>query len=233
MDYKEYSKLRSIARKRIERAAKAGKTELVKIPTVKEVRASANPDAYMAAVKSFLANPGASLTASKKNAVSFPKLDFVPIAPLTSEAKAARRKEQKRRSKAKRYVEKQAEDEQQRVRHVGYLKALQTVVQNWRKAGVDAANWIWSLSPKRAKAFVDYLDYRFSQGSYNVKYVIDTFVRDFGELVKRDYKFDDIEQDFSAFMDKMKELKKGKKKTNKYGVTEDEVDSMWSKFVKG
>lgn len=233
MDYKEYSKLRSIARKRIERAAKAGKTELVKIPTVKEVRASANPDAYMAAVKSFLANPGASLTASKKNAVSFPKIDFVPIAPLTSEAKAARRKEQKRRSKAKRYVEKLAEDEKQRVRHVGYLKALRTVVQNWRKAGIDAVNWLWSLSPKQAKAFVDYLDYRFSQGSYNVKYVIDTFVRDFGELVKRDYSLDDIEADFSFFLAKMERLKVGKKKTTKYGMSEDEIDSLWGKFVTG
>lgn len=233
MDYKEYSKLRSIARKRIERAAKAGKTELVKIPTVKEVRASANPDAYMAAVKSFLANPGATLTAGKKTGVSFPKIDFVPIAPVTAAEKKARRNEQKRRSKAKRYVEKLAEDEQQRVRHVGYLKALQTVVRNWRAAGVDAANWLWSLSPKQAKAFVDYLDYRFSQGSYNVKYVIDTFVRDFWEMVKRNYNMDDIEADFNLFLGKMEELKKGKRKANKYGVTEDEVDSLWKRFVSG
>ena len=96
MDYKEYSKLRSIARKRIERAAKAGKTELVRIPTVKEVRSSANPDAYMAAVKSFLANPGATLTASKKTSVTFPSIDFVPIAPATAAEKKARRNDSER-----------------------------------------------------------------------------------------------------------------------------------------
>ena len=44
MDYKEYSRLRSIARKRIERAAAAGKIEKVEIPTVAQVRRSADPE---------------------------------------------------------------------------------------------------------------------------------------------------------------------------------------------
>ena len=54
MDYKEYSKLRSIARKRIERAAAAGLAPYVYIPTVKEVRASDNPEQFMYNVRRFL-----------------------------------------------------------------------------------------------------------------------------------------------------------------------------------
>ena len=68
---------------------------------------------------------------------------------------------------------------------------------------------------------------------YNNKYTIDTFIRDFGELVSRGYNFDDIKGDFGAFLDKQKQLKKNAKRTNKYGVTEDEIDSAWRRFVKG
>ena len=234
MNYKEYSRLRSIARKRIERASAAGVTDYVRIPTVAEVRASANPAEYMAKVKAFLNTPKATLRDVHTSAVSFPKIEFTPTPPLTvlsPEAKAARRREQKRRSKAKRYVESMAENDKQRRYHVAYLKALEKVAADWKSKGVDIGNWLGVLSPKKAKAFVDYMEYRFSQGDYNTMYVIDTFIRDFGELVKRGYGFNDIEADFSVFLDKQKQLKKNKKETNKYGITEKEVDSIWKKFV--
>ena len=239
MDYKEYSRLRSIARKRIERASAAGATEYVRIPTVAEVRASANPNEYMNAVKTFLSNPTASLSAARKQSVTMPKIEFTPLPPATKkepvspEAKKARRREQNRRSKAKRAVERASKSEQDARRKVGYLRALETVAAKWREAGIDAGSWLGVLSPKKAKAFVDYMEYRFSQGDYNNKYTIDTFIRDFGELVSRGYNFDDIKGDFGAFLDKQKQLKKNAKRTNKYGVTEDEIDSAWRRFVKG
>ena len=239
MDYKEYSRLRSIARKRIERASAAGATEYVRIPTVAEVRASANPNEYMNAVRDFLNNPTASLSAARKQAVTMPEIQFTPLPPATKkepvsdEAKRARRNEQKRRSRAKRAVEQASKSEQDARRKVGYLRALETVAAKWREKGIDAGNWLGVLSPKKAKAFVDYMEYRFSQGDYNNKYTIDTFIRDFGELVSKGYNFDDIKSDFGAFLDKQKQLKKNAKRTNKYGVTEDEIDSAWRRFVKG
>lgn len=237
-DYKEYSRLRSIARKRIERASAAGRGEYVRIPSVAEIRASANPNEYMNAVKSFLSNPNATLTATKKNAVSFPKIEFSPIPPgtvkqaLTPEAKKARRREQSRRSKAKRAVERRAANEAEARKKVGYLRALETVSAKWREAGVDIANWLGVLSPAKAKAFVDYMEYRFSQGDYNNRYTIDTFIRDFGELIQRGYDFKDIQGDFGAFLEKQKQLKTNAKRANRYGVTEDEIDEAWRKFVK-
>lgn len=237
MNYKEYSRLRSIARKRIERASAAGRGEYVRIPTVAEVRASANPNEYMNAVKEFLANPNATLTAARKQSVAFPTIEFTPIPPgtgrkLTEDEKRARRREQNRRSKAKRAVEKASPNEKEARKRVGYLRALETVAAKWREAGVDVGNWLGVLSPKKAKAFTDYMEYRFSQGDYNAKYVIDTFIRDFGELVQRGYTFNDIQADFGAFLEKQKALKANAKKANKYGVTEDEIDSTWRKFVK-
>ena len=238
MDYKEYSRLRSIARKRIERAAKAGATDLIRIPTVKEVRASANPAEYMNAVKAFLNTPGSTLTESKKKSVSFPEIKFTPHPPATKktpmspEAKRARRNEQKRRSKAKRAVEKAAPSEKKARKYVGYLKALEKVATDWREKGVDIGSWLGVLSPGKAKAFVDYMDYRFSQGDYSNRYTIDTFIRDFGELVQRGYDFNDIKKDFGGFLDEQKKLSKNRRKTNKYGVTTDEVDSVWRQFVR-
>lgn len=238
---KEYSRLRSIARKRIERAAAAGAAAPVHIPTVKEVRASADPGQYMAAVQQFLSSPGSKLSNVRKdNNITFTKFEPVPKPPTTKrkskykseEERLARRREQKRRSKAKRAVEKAASDEKEARKRVGYLKALETVTEDWKKQGIDIANWLGVLSPAKAKAFTDYMEYRFSQGDYNSKYVIDTFIRDFGELVKNNYNFKDIQDDFDAFLERQKQMKKDAKNTNKYGITEDEVDSAWRKFVK-
>ena len=237
---KEYSRLRSIARKRIERAAAAGATELVQIPTVAEVRASADPGQYMAAVKKFLSSPGSKLSAVKKDdSVSFTTFGPVPRPPATKkealspEAKLARRREQKRRSKAKRAVEKAAGSDAEARKRVGYLKALETVTEQWRNAGVDIANWLGVLSPKKAKQFTEYIEYRFSQGDYSSRYTIDTFIRDFGEMQRQGYSGEDLKADFSSFLSRYKELKKNAKKTNRYGIEIDEVAQAWKMFAHG
>ena len=240
MDYKEYSKLRSIARKRIERAAAAGLAPYVYIPTVKEVKASDNPEQFMYNVRRFLETGTTVRNIRKAPETKFPVLDLPQLPPgvskkqpMTPEQKRARKNLQNRRSKAKRAVEKAAPTETEREYHVRYLKALWKVADKWREKGVDIGNWLVSLSPKQAKSFAEYIDYRFSQGDYKSKYVIDTFIRDFGELLKREYSFENIKADFDVFLDKQKELKKGKRNTNRYGISEDEVSEAWSKFVKG
>ena len=239
---KEYSRLRSIARKRIERAAAAGAAAPVHIPTVKEARASADPGQYMAAVQRFLASPGSKLSNVRKDKqITFTKFDPTPEPPVTKrrskykseEKRLARRREQKRRSKAKRAVEKAAENEKEARKKVGYLKALETVTEQWKAAGVDIANWLGVLSPKKAKQFTDYIEYRFSQGDYSSRYTIDTFIKDFGEMQRRGYSGEDLQADFSSFLDRVKQLNKNKKKTNKLGISIDEIAQAWKMFVHG
>lgn len=237
MDYKEYSRLRSIARKRINRAVEAGKASPVHIPTVKEIRASGkDPERYLANVKSFLESPTSSLAKIRKTPeVKFTVIDFAekpkrakkPI----SEAQRARRNEQKRRSKAKRAVEKASANEAEARERVGYLKAMDTLVKKWREVGFEAGNWLGVLSPSQAKSFVSYMDYRFSQGDYKNTYATDIFIKDFGKMVSKGYNLNDIEKDFDKFLLTEKKLKKNKKKTNKYGITKDEIDELWEKFV--
>ena len=238
---KEYSRLRSIARKRIERAAAAGAAAPVHIPTVKEVKASADPGQYMAAVQSFLSSPGSKLSNVRKDNISFTKFDPLPKTPTTKrrskykseEERLARRREQKRRSKAKRAVEKAAASEKEARKRVGYLKALETVTEQWKNAGVDIANWLGVLSPKKAKQFTDYMEYRFSQGDYSSRYTIDTFIKDFGEMQRRGYSGEDLQADFSSFLDRVKQLNKNKKKTNKLGISIDEIAQAWKMFAHG
>lgn len=234
INYKEYSKLRSIARKRIERAAAAGIMEYIRIPTVKEVRASANPEAFLSHVRSILNEPSTVRQIRRSGsapAVNFPELPKEATRKMSAEEKRARRNEQKRRSKAKRYIERTSESEAEGRKKVGYLKSLETVAKKWREAGVDVGNWLGIMSPKMSKQFVDYMEYRFSQGDYKNRYTIDTFIRDFGTLVQKGYDFKDIQGDFGQFLDKQKQLEKGKRKTNKYGISSDEVDQAWRKFV--
>lgn len=235
MDYKEYSRLRAIASKRLKRAATAGYNVDIHVPTVKEVRASQNPADYMKAVKRFLNDNDSKLAVVRKTGGSYARIEVKPSRPKKplTDAQRARRREQNRRSKAKRAVERSATSETDAKKRAGYLKALETVSNKWKEAGIDIGNWLGVLSPKKAQAFVDYMEYRFSQGDYKNRYTIDTFIRDFGELVKRDYNFDDIKGDFDNFLEKQKQLSKNRRRTNQYGITENEVDSAWRKFVKG
>lgn len=238
---KEYSRLRSIARKRIERAAAAGAAAPVHIPTVKEVKASADPGQYMAAVQSFLSSPGSKLSNVRKDNISFTRFAPVPEPPATKrrskykseEERLARRREQKRRSKAKRAVEKAAANEKEARKRVGYLRALETVANDWKEKGVDIANWLGVLSPAKAKAFTEYMEYRFSQGDYSSRYTIDTFIRDFGEMQRQGYSGEDIEKDFSSFLNRYKQMKQHMKKTNKNGISIDELSQAWKMFAHG
>ena len=235
MDYKEYSRLRSIARKRIERASAAGKIPLVRIPTVAEVRASGTPEIYFSAVENFLNSPGSGLKWAKAEGreVKTPVFPTAqPVKNLSAQQKKERRQQQKRASKARQQIRKQYAEDQAKKR-ISYIKGLQKVINDWEKVNKPMADLLRNLKPAQLKAFSDYMEYRFSQGDYKNRYTIDTFIRDFGELVKREYNLNDIQLDFGAFLNKQKSLKKNSKKTNKYGITEDEVDTAWRKFVKG
>lgn len=236
IDFKEYSRLRSIARKRIERAAAAGLMPIIKLPTVKEARASDYPELFMSAVRNIL-SAGSTVQEIRKTGtapvVELPQLPNMPKMPkdMSPEEKRIYRNTQKRRSKAKRAVELAAPTPEKARKRAGYLKALETLGEKWREKGVDIGHWLTVMSPGMAKQFVEYIEYRFSQGDYNTKYVIDTFIKDFGEMRKREYDFTDIQKDFDAFLEKQKKLKKGKKRTKDYGIQRDFVMDAWKKFA--
>lgn len=251
MDFKEYSKQRSIARKRIERLSAAGKMDYVKIPTVAEIRKSAHPEMYMQQVQSFLAQPYTTVKAARKaNVTKLAPVKFTdkpepkkktrrttPAAQkapqLTPDEKLARRREQKRRSKAKRAVEKAAKDPAQAKRYAAFLKAFEKVGKDLRKLGVDLGQWMGVLSPKNAIAFAEYMEYRFSQGDFKEQYVIDIFIKDFATMQKQGHSMADLRKDFDAFLADRAVHEQNAEHTNQYGYTTSEVMGLWKEYVKG
>ena len=72
-NYSEYSRMRSIARKRSERLVAAGLAQTVRFPTVKELKAKGvSPAAAMRSVSSFLSSP-TTVKEYKKIEVSLPE----------------------------------------------------------------------------------------------------------------------------------------------------------------
>lgn len=242
MDYKEYSKLRSIARKRIERLAAAGKMDYVRIPTVKEIKASKNPEHYLNVVQSFLGQDMTVRRAKKANISKVSPVSFAEkkatlpkpkpaLTPQQELAKQARRREQKRRSKAKRAVEKAAKNPAQAKRYASFLKAYEKVGKDMRALGIDLGQWVGVLSPKKAVAFAEYLDYRFSQGDFKEQYVIDIFIRDFATMQKKGHSLSDLQKDFDAFLADRKKLEANEEEASKYGATSGEMIGLWKQFV--
>ena len=234
VNYKEYSRIRSIARKRIERAAAAGQIPLIRIPTVAEIRKTDNPEAYFNAVQQFLSTPGSGLKWAKAENVPV-QAPVIPSAPavgkLSAEQKQERRRQQNRASKARQQIRKYYSGDDADIR-LSYIKGLQTVIDKWRSVQPEMADWLSQLKPSQLRAFSDYMEYRFSQGDYTNKYVIDTFVRTFGELTQYNYDVSNIRDDFDAFLVKRKQLKKNQSKAEKYGMTATQANRLWAQFVK-
>ena len=89
------------------------------------------------------------------------------------------------------------------------------------------------MTPEKAKAFAAYIDYRFSQGDYKRKYVIDIFTQDFGKIVQKGYSPDKIIHDFDIFLSKQAEIEGRKNKLENYGYSADEFDKLWERFYNG
>ena len=226
--YSEYSRLRSIARKRAERLAEAGLTKLITFPTVKELKASGiKPEQAVRQVDIYLKAPTQTRQYRRMDEQQRPVFIQEGTQVVVSEKareKAERRKAQNRES-ARRYRE--------RVRQLNasLLKGEKAMIKAARTLGLH-------IPPSMARAYLEYIEYRFSYGSSKMKYRIATYVEEFQDLiVKRGkYKMQDAMKDFAGFMKDRAELEKrkrkpGKKFGNKYGYTGEEVDDLFHDFI--
>lgn len=233
-NFSEYSRLRSIARKRAERLAEAGLSRLVTFPTVKELKAAGiKPAQALKQVESFLQAPTQTRQYRRLDEQQRPVIVQEGKQVLITEKareKAERRKAQNRES-ARRYREK--------------VKAVYSGFTKQEKALLKAAKTLGlHVTPAIAKAYIEYIEYRFSYGSSKMKYRIASYVEDFQALlVKRGkYNMQDVINDFSGFMKDRKDLtrtKRGhdnsrtKRNVNEYGYTGEQVDELMDSFIYG
>ena len=246
IDYKEYSRLRDIAHKRIGRLEKAGYNVDISLPTVKQVRASQNPYWFMAELVKFV-NAPTTLGAVRKSGASalpvtarprFPKVQ--PVTVTTEEMRKQRRRERDRLARQRRAIKDIAPSGKQG-KYLGYLKAARSVAKQWQQIGertgdisfLQNAKWLMNMTPTQAKAFAEYAEYRFSQGDFIDKYLLPIFAGDFVEAAQSGKNVTQLQKDFAAFLADQDRLNKHAAETEKLGMSVDDMLEIWNKFVKG
>ena len=205
-DYKEYTRLRDIAQKRIKRGQAAGLGIDVHIPTVKELRQRGEgaSEIEMIRLQQFI-KTGFSL--ERRRAASRPK--------LTEEERRQRKREYSREYR-RRKVAKEYERPEYPNKYQGYLKGLKTL-------GVD-------IPPSKLPAFFAYMDARFAQGSAkDKKYVFDIFVEDFQKILKSGYNPNQILGDFQKFEANQAEL--ASRAGQMLGTSYAESISRWDAYI--
>lgn len=177
-DYKEYTKQRDIAQKRIKRMQAAGIMIDVHIPTVKELRAGTID--YREQMKNVLTDFVLKGTSLKRRREEEEKRIY---------SEEELREKQEARKKGRRYRRQKVAKEYERP---AYPKKYQSYLKGIEQLGVD-------IPPSKLPEFFKYMDYRFAQGNVSKKYVFDIFVDDFVTMLKKGFKADQIVSDFEKF----------------------------------
>ena len=231
-DFRDYTRIRDIVVKRNKRAAAAGLMPLVHFPTVKEIRSGfVNPSEALKAVKDYYSS-GSQVKAIRQTGLtpvikSFPEMPKLP--PVSKEEKKEKRREQQRAYRRRKKVRETAITPEKGKKYESYLKALETVSKTWRKAGFDIGINLRTLTPSQAQAFVEYMDYRFSQGDFTQRYVIDEFIQDFSKLLSKGHSAKQITSDFNQFLENRSQLQN--RANNMEGMSNAEVMNLWSQFI--
>ena len=232
IDFKEYTRIRDIVQKRIKRAVKSGLAPMVHVPTVKEIRAGiVDPGEALRALKGYYSGGSQVKTIRQTGLVpefkSFPTLPEMP--PLSKEQKLQRERDRQRDYRRRRKVRETAISPEKGKKYESYLKALESVSRTWKRAGKDIGIDLRSLSPSQAQAFVEYMDYRFSQGDFTQRYVIDEFIQDFSKLLSKGHSAKNIVNDFNLFLENRMQLEN--RMNNMEGIPSWEFSGLWDDFI--
>lgn len=229
---KEYTRIRDIVQKRIKRASAAGLAPMVHVPTIKEIKAGlVSPSEAMRALKGYYSGGSQVKTIRQTGLVpefkSFPSLPKEK--PLSKSEKKQRQREYQREYRRRKKVRETALTPEKAKKYDSYLKALESVSRTWRKAGRNIGIDLKSLTPTQAQAFVEYMDYRFSQGDFTQRYVIDEFIQDFSKMLKKGYSSKNIVSDFNKFLEDRSQLES--RYNNMEGIQSWEFSGLWDEFI--
>lgn len=232
IDFKEYTRIRDIVQKRIKRASQAGLAPLVHVPTVKEIKAGlVSSSEAMRALKGYYSG-GSQVKAIRQTGLvpefkSFPTLPKEK--PLSKSEKRQKQREYQRDYRRRRKVRETAITPEKGKKYESYLKALESVSRTWKRAGKDIGIDLRSLSPSQAQAFVEYMDYRFSQGDFTQRYVIDEFIQDFSKLLSKGHSAKNIVNDFNLFLENRMQLQG--RMDSMEGIQSWEFSGLWDDFI--
>ena len=232
IDFKEYTRIRDIVHKRNIRLNEAGLSSIVHFPTVKEIRAGfVDANQALKAIMDYYSG-GSTVKAARQTGM-VPEMKYFPAMPPERKRSEAEKRERKRAAdrayRRRKAIREAAPSEVKARKYESYLKALETVSRTWSEVGFDLGIDLGRMSPAEAKAFTEYMDYRFSQGDFSAHYVVDTFIQDFSKLIKKGYKGSDIINDFNKFLEQQNNL--SIRAGNMEGLTSSDFLNLWDKFV--
>lgn len=247
-NFSEYTKLRDILVKRNKRAVQAGLAQPVHFPTVREIKAGlvSKYEAF-SALKDYYSGGSQLKTIRQTGLVpgfrKYPELP--PKEKETLEQSKQRKRDNQKRYRRRQAIREMGIDPEKQKKFQSYLKALENVKKNWSdslerlrgkpkaqatvKLYEDLISALDNMTPSQAKAFVEYMDYRFSQGDFTQKYVIDEFVQGFSRLLSKGYQVQDITNDFESFLVKRAEM--GETALNMDGLPSSKIMGLWDKFI--
>ena len=231
-DSKEYTRIRDIVQKRIKRASAAGLAPLVHVPTVKEIKSGiVSAREAMQALQNYYSG-GSQVKAIRQTGIvpefkSFPTLPAQP--KLTIEERKEKRREQQREYRRRKKVRETALTPEKAKKYNSYLTALETVSRTWKRAGRDIGIDLNRLTPSQAQAFVEYMDYRFAQGDFTQRYVIDEFIQDFSKMLSKGYSSKNIVSDFNLFLENRMQLQGRYEQME--GIPSWEFSELWDEFI--
>ena len=230
---KEYTRIRDIVQKRMKRAVSAGLMSPVHFPTMKEIKAGiVDPGQAMRALQGFYSG-GSQVKAIRQTGL-VPEFRQFPELPkqrkLTTEEQKQRRREQQRFYRQRKRIRQLGLTPEKQERYETYLKGLNTILTDWGPAGKKFMKNLGQMTPGRAQAFVEYIEYRFSQGDYTRKYIFQDFVDEFDRMLKSGYDPKDVSEDFNLFLENREDLKN--RADNMEGLSKKEFEKYYHKFLK-
>ena len=212
----DYSRLRSIARKRAERLSSAGLADLITFPTVKELKQkNITPAQAIKAVESYLSAPTKTREYRKINEAERPV--FIPTTTGAVVTSKEKEKQEKRKAQNRESARRYRERVKNLTKHEkSYIKAARTL-------GLH-------ITPSNAAAFAEYMDFRFAQGGDSVFYKVARYVEDYMSVIaKKGYSPSEILNDFNLFLSERASLMENAAGMN--GITPDDIDSLFEEFL--
>lgn len=210
----EYSRLRGIAQKRLERLTAKGLAPAgISFPKVSELKTKSEREKALSRIQSFIAS-GTTLTDVKKSKQK-QRVIVVNESPVLLTEKAIKERERRERRNAKR-----------RARYAvtkNLTKAQKALLKGAKTLGLN-------IPTDKIKSFIEYMEMRFSQVQESQFYAMAKYTEDFETILKKSPGKDDIVADFNRYVSNMDGKENLFNVLPSYG--ENVVNDIWSNYVK-
>lgn len=201
----EFSRLRGIAAKRLERLKKAGLAEPgISLPKRSDIKSAKELKKATENLKKFLES-GTTVKEVKQSRKRVAPTKSGIARPITEKQIKRRQREQKRKKTLQ-----------------GLTKKQQGLVKAAGKLGVR-------IPTADIPAFVEYMEYRFSQVSDSQFYIISTYIDDFQSIEEKKPGVEDIISDFNRFQQDREAFEDAL--YDSPGYTESDVMRLWQEYI--